>query len=584
MTGNRTIPTTRPATVVTPVIKIDGTEIARTFLVDSISVSKEVNRIPRATVVLIDGDAARGDFQASNQGLFIPGKEIEIHAGYQSDVFPIFKGIIIAHNIKIRDGAKSLLLLECRDKSVKMTAGRKSMYFTDVSDQDVFTEITAKYDGLETDLEASTLNHKKVVQYECTDWDFMVSRAEAIGKLCIADDGKLSVKNPDLSQEPDLTLTYGSTILELDAEMDARHQPEKVISKSWSFAEQKVIEEEADDPGIMLNGNLTPKNLADAIGNGNFLQKHDGNLEQPELQAWGKAMLQKRQLAKIRGRVKCKGVHHVKPGKMIDLQGVGDRFNGKAFVSGVKHSIFSGDWQMDIQFGIDPEWFTEKFQVESKPASGLLAAIHGLHTAKVIQLGNDPDGEERIKIHIPIMGDDSEGVWARLASSDAGDERGFVFRPEIGDEVIVGFVNDDPRFPVVLGILHSSANPAPIPAKDDNHQKGYISRSGLKLVFDDDKKYVEIESPAGKIIKVDEDADHIRLEDQHGNKIVMDSGGIRIESSKDIVIKSAGNMEAEGGMNLDLKANVSLKAEGGSGAELSTSGMAVIKGSIVQIN
>jgi len=584
MTGNRTIPTTRPSAVVTPVIKIDGTEIARTFLVDSISVSKEVNRIPRARVVLIDGDAALGDFQASNQGLFIPGKDIEILAGYQSDVFPIFKGFIVAHNIKIRDGAKSVLVMECRDKSVRMTAARKSKYFTDVSDTDVFTDITSNYGELETDFEQGTLHHKKVIQYECTDWDFLVSRAEAIGKLCIADDGKLSVKEPDLAQEPDLTLTYGSTILELDAEMDARWQLDKVISKAWSAAEQKVIEEEAEDPGIMLNGNLTPKNLAGSIGSGEYLQRHDGNLEQPELQAWGKALLQKRQLAKVRGRVKCKGVHHVKPGKMIDLQGVGDRFNGKAFVSGVKHAIFSGDWQMDIAFGIDPEWFTEKLRMESKPAAGLLAAVHGLHTAKVIQLENDPDGEERIKIHIPIMGDDSEGVWARLASPDAGDGRGFVFRPEIGDEAIVGFVNDDPRYPVVLGILHSSANPAPIPPKDANHQKGYLSRSGLKLVFDDDKKYVEIESPTGKIVKVDDDEDHIRLEDQHGNKIVMDSSGIRIESSKDIIIKSAGDLKAEGGINMEMKANASLKAEGSAGAELNSNGMTVIKGSLVQIN
>ncbi len=584
MTGNRTIPTSRPATVVTPLIKIDGTDIARTFLVDSIVVNKEVNRIPQARVVLIDGDAARGDFQASDQGLFIPGREIEIHAGYQSDVYPVFKGIIIAHNLKIRGGAKSLLILECRDQSVKMTAGRKSRYFTGVSDRDVFTAITARYEGLETELETSSVTHKQLIQYDCTDWDFLVSRAEAVGKLCIADDGKLSVKDPDLAQEAGLTLTYGSTILEMDAEMDARLQPGKVISKAWSSAEQTVIKEEAADPDIMLNGNLTPKNLADALGAGDFLQKHDGNLEQAELQAWGRALLQKRQLAKVRGRVSCKGVHHVKPGKMIDLRGVGDRFNGKAFVSGVKHSIFSGDWKMDIQFGMDPEWFTEKFRVESKPASGLLAAIHGLHTARVMQLGDDPDGEERIRIHIPIMGEDSEGVWARLALPDAGGERGFVFRPEIGDEVIAGFVNDDPRHPVVLGTLHSSANPAPIPARDENHQKGYRSRSGLKLMFDDDKKYVEIESPAGKTIRVDDDKDHIRLEDQHGNRIVMDGGGIRIESANDIVIKAGSNLEAEGGMNVDLKANLSVKAEGGSGAELSTNGVAVIKGSLVQIN
>ena len=51
-----------------------------------------------------------------------------------------------------------------------------------------------------------------------------------------------------------------------------------------------------------------------------------------------------------------------------------------------------------------------------------------------------------------------------LATLDAGKERGTFFRPEIGDEVVVGFLNDDPRHPVILGMCHSSAKPAPEPA------------------------------------------------------------------------------------------------------------------------
>ena len=45
------------------------------------------------------------------------------------------------------------------------------------------------------------------------------------------------------------------------------------------------------------------------------------------------------------------------------------------------------------------------------------------------------------------------------------------FRPEIEDEVIVGFINEDPNQAVSLGALHSSKNPAPIGIADDNHQK-----------------------------------------------------------------------------------------------------------------
>ncbi|MFO0795324.1 MAG: phage baseplate assembly protein V [Candidatus Brocadiaceae bacterium] len=103
-------------------------------------------------------------------------------------------------------------------------------------------------------------------------------------------------------------------------------------------------------------------------------------------------------------------------------------------------------------------------------------------------LENDPDGEDRIKVRLPLISDAEEGIWA--VSPHWMQEKGVArfFRPEIGDEVVVGFLNDDPRHPVVLGMCHSSAKPAPEPAKDDNHRKGYVSREKMEFIFDDEKK------------------------------------------------------------------------------------------------
>jgi len=64
---------------------------------------------------------------------------------------------------------------------------------------------------------------------------------------------------------------------------------------------------------------------------------------------------------------------------------------------------------------------------------------------------------------------------------------------------------------------------------------------------------------------------------------VLDSNGIMLESASDIVLKAPGDVIIEG-TNAEIKASASFKAEGGSGAEVSTSGQAVLKGSIVQIN
>jgi uncharacterized protein involved in type VI secretion and phage assembly len=220
----------------------------------------------------------------------------------------------------------------------------------------------------------------------------------------------------------------------------------------------------------------------------------------------------------------------------------------------------------------------------------LLPAVNGLQIGIVTALENDPDGEDRIQVRLPLVSTTAEGIWARIATLDAGQERGTFFRPEIDDEVVIGFLNDDPRHPVVLGMCHSSAKPAPEPAKDDNHRKGYVSREKLQCIFDDEKKAIVLSTPGGNNMTLSEDNQGIVIEDQNGNKITLDDSGITIESSKGLTLKAATGITADG-MNVDIKAQSAFKAVGTASAEVSGasttlkgSATTVIQGGMVQIN
>jgi uncharacterized protein involved in type VI secretion and phage assembly len=149
--------------------------------------------------------------------------------------------------------------------------------------------------------------------------------------------------------------------------------------------------------------------------------------------------------------------------------------------------------------------------------------------------------------------------------------------------VIVGFINDNPNDAVVLGMLNSSAKPAPLQASDDNHEKGFTTRSKIKFIFNDDKKTVLLETPGEQRILIDDDAGEIKVEDKNGNKIVMDSSGIILESAKDLKLKATGDIKIEG-VNITASASAQFKGEGSAGAEISTSAVATLKGSLVQIN
>ncbi len=588
MSNESTIPTPATPDVCTVALLIDGQEVSGQLQVLSVSVNRELNRIPAASILIEDGEAAKATFPVSNAAHFVPGKNIEIQLGYRSHNDTVFKGLIVKQGIRVRKSG-SALNIECRGNAVKMTTAAKSRYFIDKKDSDIIEELLDAH-ALSRDVEATTPALKEVVQYHSTDWDFLVCRAEANGQVVLVGDEKVTVAKPATAGSPALQIAYGSTVLELDAEVDARWQNASVKAVSWRAADQAVVNADAKEPSTPSSGNLSGADLAQVLGGETFEIKHGGALDESELQAWADARLLHMRLARIRGRARCQGFAGVTPDKIVEISGIGERFQGKLYVSGVRHTVSSGNWETDVQFGLNPELFAETYDLRPLPAAGLLPTVSGLQIGIVTALENDPAGEDRIKIRLPLVSSSEEGIWARVATLDAGNQRGTYFRPEIDDEVVVGFLNDDPRHPVILGMCHSSAKPAPEPAKDDNHHKGYVSREKLKLTFDDEKKIIQMETPGGNKFAMSEDAKGITLEDQNGNKITLDDSGIKIESVKDLIFKASKDVKLSG-LNTEFSADATFKASGTTSAEMSSSSMTVkgsattvIQGGMVQIN
>ena len=516
------------------VITINGDALPRSVSKVAINVMKMVNKISSARIVFNDGDPSNGKFPLTDGDLCRPGNKITIAAGEVDQPTNIFTGIIIKQSLKIRNNAAPQLIVECRHEAIKSTIGRKSASFEQMKDSDVFQQLLDAY-NFSTDIEASTLQHEELVQYNCTDWDFILSRAEAIGKVILTNDETITIKTPSVPEDKEaaLSLLYGATIIELDAEMDSRTQYSAVKAKSWDMANAEIAETDAQSPSdLEEEGNLSSNELADVSALSEFVLQHPATLTADERSTWADAQWRKAQLAKIRGRAKFGGIATVNPGDLLELHGLGERFNGKAFVSGVRHDYDGiAGWKTQAQFGHSPNWFAEEEkEIIAPKAGGLLPGISGLHTG-IITDNEDPSGEMRVRVKFPMLNPEDDGVWARIALADAGNERGLFFRPEIGDEVIAGFLYDDPRYPVILGMLHSSAKPAPLQPSNDNHLKGYTSREKLILQFDDDKKEVTIKTPADNKIVISDDKKAITIDDQHGNHIETNEDGITLNDS-----------------------------------------------------
>ena len=574
------LPTSQNSDLVTFTVKVKGTAISESIQVLSINVRKEFNRIASAQIIMVDGVPASRDFPISNEDVFIPGADIEISAGYHSDEELIFKGQIQSQRIKIKPRG-SYLIIECKDLASGMTLTRNSKFFPDLSTKEIIEELSSPV-GLELDMKEDGLSHKVLVQHDTTDWDFMMLRLEAEGFVCANSDNVIKVLKPSLDENPILEIQFGSNLLQLDASLDGRKQFAKVKAIGWNPSDQEIIEGESELSGSFTAGNISTSDLAESLGLPDQVLKHNGIADGQELQIWAEARMKFQEFGRILANAKIQGIPELLPGIVISLAGVGERFNGNHLVSGVFHHLSDGNWTSEVQLGIDPTLFTEKYKVEAPVAGGLNSGIKGMQIGRVEQIEEDPDGQHRILVNLPLVSEDQQGIWCRVATLDAGNERGSFFRPEKDDEVIIGFVNGDPSYGVVLGMLHSSSLPAPFEASKDNDEKGFVTRSKVQLVFNDKNKSLTQSTPGERVITIDDEEGWIKIVDKK-NTIIINDDGVSVESQGDINLNATGDLNLEG-MNVNIKAKANCKAEGAAGIELSSSSTAILKGSLVQIN
>src|SRR3954468_20006795 len=109
--------------VVTATILSSGRRIDPSYEIMSIDIISEANRIPRAQIVLIDGDAAQQRFPISDADTFKPGTPIEISLRYEGEPEQpraLFKGLVVGQRVEA--GAYgSQLTVELKDAAFKLT-------------------------------------------------------------------------------------------------------------------------------------------------------------------------------------------------------------------------------------------------------------------------------------------------------------------------------------------------------------------------------------------------------------------------------------------------------------------------------
>ncbi|MDO4726370.1 MAG: type VI secretion system tip protein VgrG [Porphyromonadaceae bacterium] len=560
---------------------IDGNNLTEVADVIAIGVHKQFCKIPTAEVVLHYGSMLNNEYIDVQNDFIAIGNEIEIV--YNDGDLSIFKGVIVKKSVSVSN-KKSLLKLTAKNNAYKMTQNRYNHVFAEKKDSEIIEDIIKKY-SFDCDIDSTSYTNETDTQYNCSDWDFINIKAERNSLLIFADDDKITVKQPKVSSAT-LAINGYNSIIDFDAQLDGRTAFTDYKATSWNYNSQERQEvEQPNSSSNFTQGSQQTKELAEKLNNDSFNININSYFADNELIAKkANAAIMRNNLSRIIGKVKLYGLSEIKPGDTVEFSGIGDSFNGNAFVTEVAYDFVGGAWSTSIGFGMEEtSYYWSYDDVNAAPAAELSPAVNGLQVGKVVALEGDPTDEFRIKVALPCFEGDPAEVWARVASPDAGKERGYHFFPEIDDEVVIGFIDQNPNNPIILGALFSNKLPAKQPLSDNNNVKGLYLKSGIKMEFNEEDKIITIETPGNnKLIMNDKDS-IFEITDANGNKIVMDNQGINIKSAGKITLEAYTDLSIKG-VNMTAEASASLKASGSASAEISSSGVLAVKGSLVQIN
>lgn len=172
----------------------------------------------------------------------------------------------------------------------------------------------------------------------------------------------------------------------------------------------------------------------------------------------------------------------------------------------------------------------------------------------VVKKNDDPESIGRVRVHFPWQPASEMTPWMRLVTPHSGVDKGMYFIPEVGEDVLVGFEQNNPEMPFVLGSLyHGKAKSGMYDAK--NYKKGIKTKSGNSILINDEpgKESVKIVNKDGSNFMLFSMEDGGKITVHAKTKMLLSSKNINIEG-EEIKIKATKNIQLTANDNVAVKA------------------------------
>lgn len=500
-------------------------------------------RLPdMCTVSVVYPKGNDGEDQPIDSHPFDIGKSLEVKLGARDQLTTtsLFKGQVVSQEVNFGAGGVELLV-RGYDRSHALIRARKVRTFQNQTTSDIVSKVLGEA-GFSAQCDSTGDPHDFMQQDNETDWDFIWRLAERVGFEFVVQDTNAYFRKPNADNP--VELEWPQTLRSFSPRVTATQQAQQVTLAAFDPKTKQAIAVTASSPEQVARIGVDRSTVAGAFDGADVHIATEPVQSQSEGQEVAQALLDKLANGYIAAEGVSDGNPAIRAGTCVQVSGLGQKFSGLYRVAAATH-ILRGGATYETHFANSPA-HTLLGSVGGDRASGGGSPVFGTQLVIGLVTNNaDPDNMGRVRVQYPSLGPDAEGAWAPIASVSAGNARGVMMLPVVGEEVLVGFEHGDTRRPYILGSLFNG-NDLPGDDLTQNQDGSFAVLSDQKIVATA-KDAMNLTTKQSLTVSADQNISETAqqsytIESQQGDiSVKADMGNITIEGTQSVTIKCGGS-------------------------------------------
>jgi phage protein D len=323
-------------------VEIDGAEVPEQLKADlrAVRVLEDVHATGMFSLTVSCWDTAEMKVKWIDDKRLDEGKPVTIYMGYRDRVEKLFTGEINGLEPHFHTQEAPVLIVRGYDRAHRLMRIRKTKSYLQMKDSDIARKLASDV-GLTPEVEDTNVQLEYALQHNQTDFEFLHDRAARIGFEVFVVDNKLYFRQPNVKGSPALTLRRQLELLEFYPRSTTINQVEEVKVQAWNFRDKNEVTAKSTPGDVRGNmgSNKGPQVAQRAFAGSRAIGVRSPVFSQQEAKALAEGIMNDTALTYVTGEGLCIGTMELRPGKVVKIEGIGDRFSGCYYITAAEHSF-----------------------------------------------------------------------------------------------------------------------------------------------------------------------------------------------------------------------------------------------------